>query len=177
MKRGAGADIFLKTLEKVRAAVPGIALRTSFIVGFPGESSSDFELLEQFIGEAKFDWLGVFSYSDEEGSGAFSLDLKVPHRTIEARKRRLMKRQQSISKRAKQQWVGRELVLLAEGESDETPLLWEGRTQFHAPEIDGKVYINDFGALEALQPGRFYKAEITEAHDYDVVARAISGPV
>ena len=178
MKRGAGADIFLKTLEKVRAAVPGIALRTSFIVGFPGESLRDFELLEQFISEAKFDWLGVFSYSHEEGSGAYSLTEQVPKRTVEARKRRLMKLQQSISKRAKQQWVGRELVVLAEGESDETPLLWEGRTQFHAPEIDGKVYINDFANLgphvTALEPGCFYKAEITEAHEYDVVARILA---
>ena len=177
MKRGAGADIFLKTLEKVRAAVPGIALRTSFIVGFPGESLRDFELLEEFIGEAKFDWLGVFSYSHEEGSEAYSLTAQVPRRTIESRKRRLMKLQQSISKRAKQQWIGRELVLLAEGESDETPLLWEGRTQFHAPEIDGKVYINDFGELQTPEPGRFYKAEISEAHEYDVVARIVSGPL
>jgi ribosomal protein S12 methylthiotransferase len=177
MKRGAGADIFLKTLEKVRAAVPGIALRTSFIVGFPGESSEDIALLEDFVKEAKFDWLGVFSYSDEEGSSAFSLDSKIPKRTIESRKRRLMKLQQSISKRAKQQWIGRELVILAEGESEETPLLWEGRTQFHAPEIDGKVYINDFGDLESPEPGRFYKAEITEAHEYDVVARILSGPL
>jgi ribosomal protein S12 methylthiotransferase len=174
MKRGAGAEIFLKTLEKVRAAVPGIALRTSFIVGFPGETVRDIEILEEFITEAKFDWLGVFSYSDEEGSGAFSFNAKVPKRTIEARKRRLMKLQQKISKQAKQQWIGRELVVLAEGESEETPLLWEGRTQFHAPEIDGKVYINDFGALESLEPGRFYKAEITEAHEYDVIARIIS---
>ena len=174
MKRGAGADIFLKTLEKVRAAVPGIALRTSFIVGFPGESAEDFETLEEFIGEAKFDWLGVFNYSHEEGSGAYSLTAQVPKRTIEARKRRLMKLQQSISKRAKQQWVGRELVLLAEGESDETPMLWEGRTEFQAPEIDGKVYINDFGALDSLQAGRFYKAEITDAHEYDVVARIVA---
>jgi ribosomal protein S12 methylthiotransferase len=177
MKRGAGADIFLRTLDKVRAAVPGIALRTSFIVGFPGESSSDFQVLEDFIGQARFDWLGVFSYSDEEGSGAFSLGAKVPRRTIEARRRRLMKLQQSISKRAKQQWVGRELVVLAEGESEETPLLWEGRTQFHAPEIDGKVYINDCGDLETLEAGRFYEAEITEAHEYDVVARVVSGPL
>ena len=177
MKRGAGAGIFLKTLEKVRAAVPGIALRTTFIVGFPGESSTDFEILEEFIDEAKFDWLGVFNYSDEEGSAAFSLDQRVPHRTIESRKRRLMKLQQSISKRAKQQWVGRELVILAEGESEETPLLWEGRTQFHAPEIDGKVYINDFGENAALEPGRFYSAVITEAHDYDVVARIVSAPL
>ena len=174
MKRGAGADIFLKTLAKVRAAVPGIALRTSFIVGFPGESLRDFEILQEFVTEAKFDWLGVFNYSDEEGSGAFSLGAKVPKRTIEARKRKLMKLQQSISKRAKQQWVGRELVVLAEGESEETPLLWEGRTQFHAPEIDGKLYINDFGDLEKLEAGRFYRAEISEAHEYDVVARIVS---
>jgi ribosomal protein S12 methylthiotransferase len=181
MKRGAGADIFLKTLEKVRAAVPGIALRTSFIVGFPGESAEDIAVLEDFVREAKFDWLGVFGYSDEEGSGAFSLDAKIPRRTIEARKRRLMKLQQSISKRAKQQWVGRELVVLAEGESDETPLLWEGRTQYHAPEIDGKVYINDFAELGSnvatLDPGSFYRAQITEAHEYDVVARILGGPL
>jgi ribosomal protein S12 methylthiotransferase len=177
MKRGGSAEIFLKTLEKVRAAVPGIVLRTTFITGFPGESIGDFDILSDFIKEAKFDWLGVFNYSDEEGSGAISLGRKVPRRTIESRKRRLMKLQQSISKRAKQQWVGRELVLLAEGESEETPLLWEARTQFHAPEIDGKVYINDFGALEALEPGRFYKAAITEAHDYDIIARVVSGPL
>ena len=177
MKRGAGAEIFLKTIEKVRAAVPGIALRTSFIVGFPGESPSDFEVLEQFIGEAKFDWLGVFSYSHEEGSAAYSLDAQVPKRTIEARRKRLMTLQQKISRNAKQDWVGRDVVVLAEGESEETPLLWEGRTQFHAPEIDGKVYINDFGDLEALEAGRFYRAEITEAHDYDLVARIVSGPL
>jgi ribosomal protein S12 methylthiotransferase len=177
MKRGGSAEIFLKTLEKVRASVPGVALRTSFIVGFPGETAEDLTILEDFIKEAKFDWLGVFNYSDEEGSGAFSLDQKIPKRTIEARKRRLMKLQQSISKRAKQQWIGRELVLLAEGESDETPLLWEARTQFHAPEIDGKVYINDFGELETPEPGHFYRAQITEAHDYDVVARVIGGPL
>jgi ribosomal protein S12 methylthiotransferase len=184
MKRGAGADIFLKTLEKVRAAVPGIALRTSFIVGFPGESLRDVELLEEFITEAKFDWLGVFGYSHEEGSQAYSLAAQVPKRSIEARKRRVMKLQQSISRRAKQQWIGREVTLLAEGESAETPLLWEGRTQYHAPEIDGKVYINDFGDAEtsdasetgasSLEPGRFYKAEITEAHDYDLVVRILS---
>jgi ribosomal protein S12 methylthiotransferase len=174
MKRGASAEIFLKTIEKVRAMVPGIALRTSFIVGFPGESADDLEILEQFITDAKFDWLGVFSYSDEEGSAAFAHEGKLQKRVIEARKRRIMKLQQSISKRAKQHWVGREMMILAEGESEETPLLWEGRTEFHAPEIDGKVYINDFGNLETLQAGRFYRAEITEAHDYDIVARILA---
>src|SRR5215469_1477044 len=177
MKRGAGADIFLKTIEKVRAAVPGIALRTSFIVGFPGETARDVEVLEEFISEAKFDWLGVFSYSDEEGSGAISLDSKMSKRTIDARQRRLMKLQQKISREAKREWVGREVMLLAEGPSEETELLWEGRTQFHAPEIDGKVYINDFGDLEMLEAGKFYRAEITKAHEYDVVARIVSGPL
>jgi ribosomal protein S12 methylthiotransferase len=174
MKRGAGAEIFLKTLDKVRAAVPGIALRTSFIVGFPGESLRDVLVLEEFIKQAKFDWLGVFSYSDEEGSGAFALDAKVPTRSIESRRKRLMRLQQAISRKAKKDWVGREVTLLTEGESAETPLLWEGRTQFHAPEIDGTVYINDFGPLETLEAGRFYRAEITEAHDYDVVARIVA---
>ncbi len=174
MKRGAGADIFLKTLEKVRAAVPGIALRTSFIVGFPGESLRDVLVLEQFIQEAKFDWLGVFNYSHEEGSAAYALDEQVPKRSIESRRRRLMKLQQSISRKEKQEWIGREITVLAEGESEETPLLWEGRTEFHAPEIDGKVYLNDFGPLETLEPGRFYRAQITEAHDYDLVARVLA---
>jgi ribosomal protein S12 methylthiotransferase len=173
MKRGAGAEIFLKTLDKVRSAVPGIALRTSFIVGFPGETQEDVAVLEEFVTAARFDWLGVFTYSHEEGSAAYALDGHLPKRTIEARKRRLMKLQQGISKRAKQQWVGRQLTVLVEGESEETPLLWEARTEFHAPEIDGKVYINDFGPHETLVPGTFYRAEITEAHDYDVVARVI----
>jgi ribosomal protein S12 methylthiotransferase len=175
MRRGANADIFLRTLEKVRAAVPGIALRTSFIVGFPGETAEDHAALMDFVREAKFDWMGAFGYSDEEGSHAFGFDkaLKVPKRTIEARRRALMKLQQSISRERKEQWVGRIMSILVEGESEETPLLWEGRSEFHAPEIDGKVYINDFGPHETLVPGTFYRAEITEAHDYDVVARVI----
>ncbi len=174
MKRGANADIFLKTLEKVRAAVPGIALRTSFIVGFPGETEQDFTELRDFVREAKFDWMGAFSYSDEDGSKSFHLDEKVPQKVIEQRKRTLMRLQKSISKKAKQKWVGQQFDLLVENESEETPLLWEGRTQFHAPEIDGKVYINDFGPFEELTPGGFYRCEVTEAHEYDVVTRIIS---
>jgi ribosomal protein S12 methylthiotransferase len=175
MRRGAHGDIFLKTLEKIRAAVPNIALRTSFIVGFPGETAEDHAALMDFVRAAKFDWMGAFAYSDEEGSQSIASDksLKVPKRTIEARRRSLMKLQQSISRERKEQWIGQEMNILVEGESDETPLLWEGRSQFHAPEIDGKVYINDFGPHETLVPGTFYRAEITEAHDYDVVARII----
>ena len=175
MRRGANGELFLKTLEKVRAAVPGIALWTSFIVGFPGETAQDHAELMDFVRAAKFDWMGAFAYSDEEGSQSIALEssLKVPKRTIEARRRSLMKLQQAISRGRKQQWIGQTMNILVEGESDETPLLWEGRSQFHAPEIDGKVYINDFGPHETLVPGTFYRAEITEAHDYDVVARII----
>jgi ribosomal protein S12 methylthiotransferase len=175
MKRGGTADVFLRLIEKARAIVPGIVLRTSFIVGFPGETEADFEQLIEFVAAAKIDWLGVFSYSDEEGAAAFAIDasLKVPRRTIEARRRRLMRVQQKISTKAKAAWVGREVDLLVEGESEETELLWQGRTSLHAPEIDGKVLINDFGPHETLVPGTFYRAEITESHDYDVVARIL----
>jgi ribosomal protein S12 methylthiotransferase len=178
MKRGGNAQIFLDLIAKARQIVPGIVIRTSFIVGFPGETDADFKELEAFITAAEIDWLGVFTYSDEEGAAAFNLDaeLKVPKRTIESRRRKLMKLQQKISTRSKSAWIGREIDLLVEGPSEETDLLWQGRTPLHAPEIDGKVLINDFGPYEesgALVPGTFYRAEITESHDYDVVARIL----
>jgi ribosomal protein S12 methylthiotransferase len=175
MKRGGNAQIFLDLIEKARRIVPGIVIRTSFIVGFPGESEADYKELEAFVAAAKIDWLGVFTYSDEEGAKAFELadDLKVPSRTIQGRRRKLMKLQQKISTKSKAEWVGREIDLLVEGESEETELLWEGRTALHAPEIDGKVFVNDFGPHETLVPGTFYRAEITDSHDYDVVARIL----
>jgi ribosomal protein S12 methylthiotransferase len=174
MRRGGNADIFLKTIERVRATVPDVAIRTTFITGFPGESNADFAVLSDFVRAAQLDWLGVFSYSDEEGSGAFHLGDKVPSRTIEARRRSLMRLQQSISRKSRARLVGRRFDLLVEGPSEETPLLWEGRTQHQAPEIDGKVYINDFGPFEQLNPGQFYQCEITESQDYDLVGRVIS---
>ena len=177
MKRGGNARIFLDLIEKARRIVPGIVIRTSFIVGFPGESEADYKELESFVRAAKIDWLGVFTYSDEEGAQAYELDalLKVPNRTIQARRRRLMKLQQTISTVSKATWVDREIDLLVEGPSEETDLLWEGRSPIHAPEIDGKVLINDFGPYEdsGLVPGTFYRALITESHDYDVVARIL----
>jgi len=175
MKRGGSAKTFLDLIEKARRIVPGIVIRTSMIVGFPGETAADYKELEEFIKAAKIDWLGVFAYSDEEGSKAFELpaELKVPRRTIESRRNRLMKLQQKISAKSKATWVGRKVDLLVEGESEETELLWEGRTPLHAPEIDGKVFINDFGPHSELIPGNFYHAEITEAHDYDVITKII----
>ena len=175
MKRGGNAQIFLDLIAKARRIVPGIVIRTSFIVGFPGETEADYKELEAFITAAKIDWLGVFTYSDEEGAAAFELaeELKIPKRTIQSRRNKLMKLQQKISTKSKAEWVGREIDLLVEGESEETELLWQGRTPLHAPEIDGKVLINDFGPHEELVPGTFYRALITESHDYDVVARIL----
>jgi len=175
MKRGGSGDRFLQIIDKARRIVPGLVLRTSFIVGFPGETEADFEELCSFVQTAKIDWLGVFTYSDEEGAQAFSLpsESKLPKRTIETRRRKLMRLQQKISARAKRDWVGRELDILVEGPSEETDLLWEGRSAQHAPEIDGKIFLNDFGPHETLVPGTFYRAQITESHDYDLVARIL----
>ncbi|HJW99638.1 MAG TPA: 30S ribosomal protein S12 methylthiotransferase RimO, partial [Terriglobales bacterium] len=157
MKRGAGADIFLASLEKMRRTIPNLTLRTSFIVGFPGESESEFAELCDFVKVAEFDWMGVFGYSDEEGAQAFGLADKLTTNEIERRRKRLMRVQQSISRRKKKQLIGRKFDLLVEGASEETELLWEGRTEMHAPEIDGKVFINDFGPQESLTPGEFYR--------------------
>jgi ribosomal protein S12 methylthiotransferase len=173
MRRGGNAEIFLKTIDRVRSTVPGVAIRTTFITGFPGETEADFAILSDFVRSAQLDWLGVFSYSDEEGSGAFGLGDKVPGRTIEARRRSLMRLQQSISRKSRAALVGRHYDLLVEGESEETPLLWQGRTEHQAPEIDGKVFINDFGPFDQLNPGHFYRCEITESQDYDLVGRII----
>ena len=174
MKRGAGAEIFLKSMEKMRRTIPHLTLRTSFIVGFPGEGEQDFAELCEFVKAAQFEWLGVFSYSDEEGSAAYHLEDKVPRREIEARRRKLMQIQRQISKKNKRKLIGRQYEVLALGPSEETELLWEGRTEMHAPEIDGKLFLNDFGDHTQLAAGEFYRCEITEAHDYDLVARILS---
>jgi len=173
MKRGAGAEIFLRSIDKMRRAIPDLTLRTSFIVGFPGETENDFEQLCQFVRDAQFDWLGVFGYSDEEGAKAFELSDKVPAREIERRRKKLMSIQKQISRKKKRALIGRQFDVLLEGPSDETDLLWQGRTAMHAPEIDGTVYVNDFGDHEDAREGEFYGCEITEAHEYDVVARLL----
>ena len=173
MKRGAGAEIFLKSIDKMRRHIPDLALRTSFIVGFPGEKAEDFEILCDFVRQARFDWLGVFGYSDEEGSASHALGEKVLPKEIERRRRKLMSIQKQISRRKKRALVGRQFELLMEGPSAETDMLWEGRTAMHAPEIDGTVYVNDFGDHECVREGEFYRCEITEAHDYDLVARIL----
>jgi ribosomal protein S12 methylthiotransferase len=173
MKRGGGADVFLRSIAKMRRSIPGVTLRTSFIVGFPGETEKEFEELCDFVREAQFDWMGTFSYSDQEGADAYGLEKKLSPREIEGRRKHLMGIQRQISKKKKKTLVGQEFDLLLEGMSEETDLLMEGRTAMHAPEIDGKVFVNDFPTEMTPQPGEFYRCEITEAHDYDLVARIL----
>jgi ribosomal protein S12 methylthiotransferase len=173
MKRGGGADVFLRSIAKMRRAIPGVTLRTSFIVGFPGETAKEFEELCDFVREAQFDWMGTFSYSDQDGADAYSLDNKLSPSEIERRRKHLMGIQRQISKKKKKALVGQSFDLLLEGTSDETDLLMEGRTVMHAPEIDGKVFVNDYPEDEELEPGEFYLCQITEAHDYDLVARIL----
>jgi ribosomal protein S12 methylthiotransferase len=173
MKRGGSAEIFLKLIAKMRQSVPDLTLRTSFIVGFPGETEDDFQQLCDFVTAAQFDWLGVFSYSNEEGSPAYLLSDQVPPREIERRRRKLMQLQKRISRQRRKQWIGREIEVMLEGPSEETDLLWEARTPAHAPEIDGKVFINDFGDHQSPKAGSFHRAIVEEAHDYDLVARLL----
>ncbi len=173
MKRGGGLDVFLRSIEKMRRKIPELTLRTSFIVGFPGETDQEFEELCEFVREVKFDWMGVFAYSDQEGAGAFDLGDKLPAHEIERRCKHLMHIQKQISRAKKKALVGREFELLLQGPSEETELLLEGRTVMHAPEIDGKVLVNDLPDGLEPTPGMFYRCQVTEAHDYDLVARII----
>jgi ribosomal protein S12 methylthiotransferase len=168
MKRGANGDIFLKLIERIRKTIPGVAIRTSFIAGFPGETEADFDELCQFVEAAKLDRLGVFSYSDEDTSRSHELDGKVDGRTINNRKRRLMAIQRKISAKKNKTLVGTEVDVLVEGLSPDTDLLWQARMSTQAPEIDGVVLIND---VEGAEPraGQMRRLRITETHDYDII--------
>jgi ribosomal protein S12 methylthiotransferase len=173
MKRGGNADVFLRSIAKMRRTMPDLTLRTTFIVGFPGETEKEFEELCNFVREAQFDWMGTFAYSDQEGGSAFDLEKKISPREIERRRKHIMGIQRRISKKKKKSLIGREFDLLLEGESEESDLLLEGRTPIHAPEIDGKVFVSDFPEDLSPQLGQFYRCQITEAHDYDLIAKII----
>jgi ribosomal protein S12 methylthiotransferase len=152
----------------VRRTIPGVAIRTSMIAGFPGETAEDFTELCQFVEAARFDNLGVFAYSDEDTSASYALDGKVDGRTIQNRKRHLMAIQRKIARARNRTLIGAELAVLVEGRSEETDLLWQSRLSTQAPEIDGVTLINDFEGAEP-RPGEIRRLRITESHDYDVV--------
>jgi ribosomal protein S12 methylthiotransferase len=173
MRRG-GSRAFLEQLvDRIRRRIPGVSLRTTFIVGFPGETDEDFDELLSFVRQVEFDHVGVFTYSDEEGTQAYHHDGKVSQRVMLARQRRLMKEQARISRRKNQPLVGQRVRVLLEGYSEETELLLRGRMASQAPEIDGCVLINDVPEERAVQAGDFVTVEITEAFDHDVLGRIV----
>ena len=173
MKRGGGADLFLRSIDKMRKTIPNVIVRSSFIVGFPGETGKEFQELCDFLGRPS--WIGS-ALSPIPTRKARPLSLwrdKVPIREIERRRKHLMQIQRKISKRKKKILVGKEFDLLLEGPSEESDLLLEGRTTMHAPEIDGKLFVNEVPEGLVPEAGQFYRCEIVESHDYDMVARII----
>ncbi|MFB3904663.1 MAG: 30S ribosomal protein S12 methylthiotransferase RimO [Acidobacteriota bacterium] len=172
MKRGGNRHSLLKLLERIRKAVPGAAIRTTMIVGFPGETEADFRDLCDFVKAAEFDRLGVFAYSDEEQTPAYDLPGKVTEAVKQRRKQRLMQLQKRISRRRNAELVGQKRRVLVEGPSRESDLLWAGRLPTQAPEIDGVVYLND-GIDETVRPGDIREVLITEAFDYDLVGSVV----
>jgi ribosomal protein S12 methylthiotransferase len=176
MKRGANGDIFLKLIERIRRTIPGVAIRTSMIAGFPGETEADFETLCEFVKAAQFDRLGVFSYSDEDSSASFALDGKVGARDIYDRKRRLMAIQRKISRARNRELVGREFPVLVEGPSPDSELVWQARLASQAPGIDGVCYISDPGEYP-LEAGQIRRMRIVKAHDYDLTGELTDAPL
>lgn len=174
MKRGGTRESLEKLIRRVRERVPGVTIRTTFITGFPGESEEDFNELIEFVRNCEFDNVGVFTYSDEEGTAAFGLSDKVDARTAKRRRATLMKEQARISKRKNKRKVGERFRVLFEGVSKESDLLFQGRHQGQAEEIDGYILINDVPEDFNLVPGDFCEVEITEALDYDLVGRVVA---
>jgi ribosomal protein S12 methylthiotransferase len=173
MKRGGSRESLERLIERVRRRVPGVAVRTTFITGFPGETEEDFEELLAFIRNVEFDRVGVFTYSDEEGTAAYDLPDKVDAKVARRRRARLMKEQERISLRRNRARVGQTLRVLFEGPSEETDLLWQGRAETQAPEIDGCVLINDAPEGSAPSPGDFVNVLVTGAQQHDLVGRIV----
>lgn len=173
MRRGGNRESLEKLVQRIRAKILGVTIRTTFITGFPGETDADFEELMVFIQNCEFDNLGVFTYSDEEGTAAYLLPNKVDAKTAKKRRDRLMKEQAKISRRKNLEKIGKTFRVLFEGNSQESDLLWQGRFEGQAQEIDGYILIND--APENLEPlpGQFYNVEITEAFNYDLIGRIL----
>ena len=173
MKRGGTRESLERLIARVRDAVPGIAIRTTFITGFPGETEEDFEELIKFVQNCRFDNLGVFTYSDEEGTAAYDLPNKVDAKIAKQRRNRLMKEQARISKQLNKSKIGNTYRVLFEGLSQESDLLFQGRLEGQTQEIDGYILINDMPDNLAPQIGAIYNVKITEAHEYDLVGAIV----
>ncbi|MFQ5768371.1 MAG: radical SAM protein, partial [Acidobacteriota bacterium] len=171
MRRGGSAKTHMELLERIRRTVPGVAIRTTMIVGFPGESHQEFQSLCEFVRQARFESLGTFIYSHEEETPAFRLEDDVCMEAKEERQAHLMAIQETIALEQNRARVGKTLEVLCEGTCTETDHLLQGRLESQASEIDGRILINEGEAI----PGRFYRVQITEAHPFDLVGRVL-GP-
>jgi ribosomal protein S12 methylthiotransferase len=171
MARGGSRASFLKLLAKVRRLVPGVFIRSNFIVGFPSEDEAAFQELLSFVEEARFEHVGVFTYSPEEGTPAFAQGDPVPTRTKNSRKRKIMEAQQKICRVNNRALEGRELQVLIEGRHEETDLVFKGRHWGQAPEVDGQVLIvGGEVVVNTIQTVR-----ITKGHAYDLVGEVVEG--
>jgi ribosomal protein S12 methylthiotransferase len=170
MKRGRDSAFLRELVARMRRDVPGIALRTSLIVGLPGETEADFEDLLGFVEESRFERLGVFEFSAEEGTPAATMGRQVPAAVKRARFERVMELQQGISRAHQKAMIGRKVEVLVEGRAEETEHLLAGRHAQQAPEIDGITYVNDGVAY----PGEIVTVEVTDASDYDLVGRVVA---
>ena len=173
MKRGGTRESLEKLIKRVREKVPGITIRTTFITGFPGETETDFEELMAFVRNCEFDNVGVFTYSDEDGTAAYHLPDKVDAKTAKRRRATLMKEQAKISKKKNKSKVGKTFKVLFEGLSQESDLLFQGRLEGQAQEIDGYILINDMPEDFNPQIGAIYDVKISEAHNYDLIGEIV----
>jgi ribosomal protein S12 methylthiotransferase len=172
MKRPGTRKSYARLLDNIRTRIPNVALRTTFIVGFPGETAEDFAELEGFIEEVGFDHVGVFTYSHEEGTSAHDLKDDVPAATKKKRQERLMSRQRDIVAARQQARLGERTRLVVDGQSPEHELVLQGRLPGQAPEIDPVVYLTDCDP-SLIAKGSFIDVEIVGAQDYDLIARPV----
>ncbi|MSO30737.1 MAG: 30S ribosomal protein S12 methylthiotransferase RimO [Acidobacteria bacterium] len=172
MKRPGTRASYSRLLDRIRTRLPGVALRTTFIVGFPGETAADFDALQSFVREVEFDHVGVFTYSHEEDTSAFALADDVSPALKGERRRELMSQQKKIVARAQKRRVGQRVRLVVDGPATEHELVLRARTAGQAPDIDPQVYLTECDP-STLQTGQFIDAEITGSRGYDLLARPL----
>jgi ribosomal protein S12 methylthiotransferase len=171
MKRPGGFDSTKALIEKIRDRIPGVVIRSSFIVGFPGETEEDFQELLRFLDTMRLDHVGIFRYSREENSAAYHYEGQVDEEIKERRYHEAMAVQQQVSASLNRKLVGRKMKVLLEYPSEESDLVMVGRHSGQAPDVDGVVYLG----RDALQPGELVTVRITEAHAYDLVGEVVEG--
>jgi ribosomal protein S12 methylthiotransferase len=163
-----------RLLSRIRQRIPGVTLRTTFIVGFPGETAEDYADLAAFVESVQFDHVGVFTYSHEEGTSAHRLDDDVPAKVKKARQNGVMRLQRRIVKKAQRSRVGSQVRVLVDGPSAEHDLVLRGRLEGQAPDIDPQVYLTDCDP-SAVTSGQFVEARVVASRAYDLVVRPLSG--